>query len=734
MQQNLELNLEEEFAAQVQTHSTRFTQSALEQDSFPFEVISDIAERESWRKEINRPTYHIHKWWARRLGTVFRAIILAALSPPKTDIADAFYRPIRLKGKTVFDPFMGSGTTVGEAAKLGTRVIGRDINPVAHFLVRNALSLHDRVKIESEFKSIETDIAETIRSFYRADLPNGQTGEALYFFWVKTVPCPKCQHATDLCSSRIFARHAYPKRHPHARATCPNCGDINDVKVDVDKTECSSCKAKYNPHIGPARGSKAVCPKCDHIFPIAQAIRDTGKPPSHRMYAKLVQLPDGSKIYAGVTDADWELYMQASQQLKKRKDPYPVIGIEPGQNTNQVLGYNYHFWHEMFNDRQLLCLSILAERIRSIQDLAQRNLFTCLFSGALEFNNMFTSYKGEGTGAVRHMFAHHILKPERVPLEANLWGTPKSSGSFATMFKGRINRALDYAEDPFEIEIEVKNGKKCTRKVFGLSQKLGFDLASDYEEFMSGKSVYISCGDSSCTDLADQSVDAVITDPPFFNNVHYSQLADFFHVWQRHILGQSGNQTEHTTRSSMEVQNGDVAQFTDRLEAVWAEANRVLKKEGILVFTYHHSRTEGWRSMLQALMQSNFSITAAHPIKAEMSVAMPKHQAKEPIDIDIILVCRKRSLLRGHNWNGDIWETVIPRASKQIERYKASGRHLSKNDVRVIVMAQLLKQLSVLKDINAAIEFLEAGTSEIEKIIMQYHSFSTTIEEGSECL
>ena len=51
-----------------------------------------------------------------------------------------------------------------------------------------------------------------------------------------------------------------------------------------------------------------------------------------------------------------------------------------------------------------------------------------LFSGVLEFNNMFASYKGEGTGAVRHMFSHHILKPERTPIEANVWGTPKSSG------------------------------------------------------------------------------------------------------------------------------------------------------------------------------------------------------------------------------------------------------------------------------------------------------------------
>ena len=153
------------------------------------------------------------------------------------------------------------------------------------------------------------------------------------------------------------------------------------------------------------------------------------------------------------------------------------------------------------------------------------------FPGALEFNNMFTSFKGEGTGAVRHMFAHHILKPERVPLEANLWGTSKSSGSFMTMFEGRIRRALDYAEHPFELRLVGGLGRKATEKVYGLSEPLGFDIAEDYAAFEQGQRVHLSCGDSSQTELADGSVDAIISDPPFFDNVHYSELADFFHVW-----------------------------------------------------------------------------------------------------------------------------------------------------------------------------------------------------------
>src|SRR5580704_4611209 len=95
--------------------------TAIEEPSFPFEHLSDIAELESWRKEINRPIYHIHKWWAQRLGSVFRAILLAAFSPLDTDILAAFYTRRKLSKQVIFDPFMGSGTTIGEAIKLGFR-------------------------------------------------------------------------------------------------------------------------------------------------------------------------------------------------------------------------------------------------------------------------------------------------------------------------------------------------------------------------------------------------------------------------------------------------------------------------------------------------------------------------------------------------------------------------------------------------------------------------------------
>ena len=694
---------------------------ALEDDDFPFDAISDVAEAESWRKEINRPTYHVHKWWAQRLGTVFRAIVLGALSPSGTNILEAFYRPVRLRGMVVFDPFMGSGTTIGEALKLGARAIGRDVNPVAHFLVRNGLAKHDPEAVRKTFHAIERDLAHEIKAFYKTELDDGTVADVLYFFWVKQVDCPECGSAVDLFSSRVFARHANPKRHLQAQSVCPACGEVNACRYDATEATCAHCSERFNPRAGPARGQQATCAGCSCSFPIAKTIRAGNAAPAHRLYAKLVLTPDGRKLYAKATDADRCLYEKAAMALAQRTDAYPRVAIEPGYNTNQALGYNYRYWHEMFNDRQLLCLSMLADRVRKIADPVLRDLFTCLFSGLLEFNNMFASYKGEGTGAVRHMFAHHILKPERVPLEANVWGTPKSSGSFMTMFQGRIGRALEYAREPFELRLRNGRGHKPTEKVFGLSQSLGFDIASDLRTFEAGRQVYLSCGDSSRTDLRSGSVDAVVTDPPFFDNVHYSQLADFFHVWQRHILGRDGYASASTTRTETEVQHADVAAFTERLSGVWAEAHRVLADGGVLAFTYHHSRSEGWRSVLHALMNAGFQITAVHPIKAEMSVAMPKLQAKEPIDLDIILVCRKRTRLTAADWDGGQWETIRSKAAAKAQRLRDRGRGLSRNDVRIIVMAQLILDLSLLCSPEAAMVVLDASDAEIETSIGALH-------------
>jgi putative DNA methylase len=661
----------------------------IEDPSFPFEDLSSIAEAESWRKEISRPPYHLHKWWAQRLGSVFRALIIASAVPPGEDLLGLFFSPVRLPGRIVFDPFMGSGTTVGEALKLGAYAIGRDINPVAVSAVKTALRLPDRGKIVAAYREIEADVARRLRPYYMTQLADGTHAEVLYYFWVKQLPCPHCDTPVDLFSTYVFARHAYPRRHPAARTVCPGCGSIAETRFDATTAVCSSCGREYDPHQGPVAGAMATCDTCHERFKIVDVVKALGQPPSHRLYAKLVLAPDGTKTYLAADDSDRCLYRKAEAALLERVDPYPLDAIAPGYNTNQAIRYGYKYWFQMFNARQLLGISVLAEAIARIQDQQLRETFLSLLSGALEFNNMFTSYKGEGTGAVRHLFSHHILKPERTPLEANLWGTPKSSGSFSTLFRRRLLPAIDYCENPFELR--PRDGKS-SEKVFGLSAPMRLG-SRDGQPF--GVKGELSCGDSASAQIADKHVDLVVTDPPFFDNVHYSELADFFYVWQCHWLKTPTADGATTTRSSAEVQHTGVSEFMDRLGNVWKECNRVLSDEGLLVFTYHHSRQEGWHALLESLVSSGFRVVQVHPVKSEMSVATPKHQSREPIDYDVVFVCRKTGQSERREVSTEhVVGHALRRAAAQVSRLVKRGRRVGRGDVRVLLQAHVVAELS----------------------------------------
>lgn len=682
---------------------------------FPIGFISQLAEHESWRKEVYRPIYYLHKWWARRLGSVFRAIIIASCIDEEQDVGELLYQPVQFPGVVIFDPFMGSGTTVGEAVKLGCRAIGRDINPVAVMMVRAALHRYSTEEVQATFNRISETVGEQIRAFYTYASSSGERLEVLYYFWVRIISCPLCDSEIELFKKRIFAKHVSPDRNPEAKAICPNCRAINDVAYDDTKTTCTVCGATYNPQVGPVSDSRVTCPSCGSIFTIINVLRQTGTTLKERMYAKLVLYEDGAKRFLPVEHVDWESYYLAEKMIPSLWEHIPQIPIQPGYNTDQVINYNYHYWHQMFNARQLACLALLASEIRKIQKPELRQLFACLFSGTLEFNNMFASFKGLGTGAVRHMFAHHILKPELMPLEANLWGTDKSSGSFSTLFETRVLRALDYKSNPFELLISNEHGRITGGKVYGISRPVNVNVVSTYKSFVSSDSVYLSIGDSSSTDLADESVDLVITDPPFFDNVHYSQLADFFYVWLRQILNQDESMAQITTRSPQEVQSTDAEEFAKRLTAVFRECHRVLKANGLLIFTYHHSRIEGWSALYQAIRQSGFVVVKTHPIKSEMAVSVPIQRSKTPINYDLIFVCRKATTDRASlDHRHTSLSSISDEARTAIQALLSSGMQVSVGDIRVILMGCVLSELARIGDLAYELATLQSLEKEVD--------------------
>ncbi|MFI5455930.1 MAG: DNA methyltransferase [Isosphaerales bacterium] len=660
----------------------------IETDAFPFEFLSRLAERESWRKEIHRPIYHVHKWWAKRLGSVFRGILLGTMLPEEHDLPKAFYQNHHFKSVTVFDPFMGSGTTIGEAHKLGMTALGRDINPVAVESVCTALGPLDQHDLKQAFHRLSDGVGQRIRALYRSKDAKGSTCDVLYFFWVMQVHCLKCQNSVDLFPSWIIARNAYPQRKPEVQILCPSCGDIFPGLHGHEMANCRTCGMQIKPEHGPAKGANATCHHCHHKFTILDAVAADGVRPIFRLYGKLVLTRDGAKEYLPTTPEDQAGYHACSATLREKLQRgqilLPTLALENGHNTRQAMSYAFTAWRDFFNDRQLLALGCLHRAITEIVDASTRKALLTLFSGVLEFNNMFASYKGEGTGAVRHMFSHHILKPERTPIEANVWGTPKSSGAFSNLFRSRLLRAIEYRLAPTEVNgTATAKGRVCAGPFSG-EIEMQWPTNGGFAE----RATYLSCGDSAHTGLPDQCLDLIVTDPPFFDNVHYSELADFFHAWRQ--LTCSGTDGTTTTRSLAEVQDADADSFAAKLRAVFRECRRALKDDGLLVFTYHHSRDEGWTALAEAILGAGFAVVNSQPVKAEMSVAAPKSQAKEPIQLDIIIVCRKESMAPTHR------PTVIQAiasARAKLGRLRAAGFSLSRNDRKIVIFGQLLTTL-----------------------------------------
>ena len=318
----------------------------------------------------------------------------------------------------------------------------------------------------------------------------------------------------------------------------------------------------------------------------------------------------------------------------------------------------------------------------------------CLFSSTLEFNNLFCSFKGEGTGAVRHMFSNHILKPERAPLENSVWGTNKSSGTFSTLFESRLVRAKRYLDEPFEVDFERDlTGKRIGSKKTVASAPINVQRVETWEQLdAKANSLMVLNGDSSRLPLPPASVDAVVTDPPYFDFIHYSELSDFFFSWLSPALKTRYSWFDRPDSSDHgEVQNKDPRLFAKQLASVFAECCRVLKDDGVLAFSFHHSRAEGWAAIYEAITSAGLAVVAAHPVHAELRTASPKTAAKEPISLDAILVCKKRSPLNVGQLDK---HAVIAESEALAKRLEDAGMSISAADRFVILASQLLIPLS----------------------------------------
>ncbi|MEM2562988.1 MAG: DNA methyltransferase, partial [Candidatus Bathyarchaeia archaeon] len=176
-------------------------------------------------------------------------------------------------------------------------------------------------------------------------------------------------------------------------------------------------------------------------------------------------------------------------------------------------------------------------------------------------------------------------------------------------------------------------------------------LSDNFDEMLEGESNVILRAQTSedLSFIPEKSINAIITDPPYYDNIMYSEISDFFYIWQRLALKDKYEyyQGEYSPRSreiiKNLVQNKDDEFFLKGLTNVFKECNRVLKDDGLMVFTFHHERSEAWASTLRAILEAReegwprFVISAIYPVRSEGRSGVHN----EGIRYDIVIVCRK---------------------------------------------------------------------------------------------
>jgi putative DNA methylase len=176
----------------------------LEAGDLPIEELAQLALREG---QATSPLYRVHRWFARRLGSEFRAMLTAlSLSAEHADhFWSRYFGHIPLDHALVLDPFVGGGTSVVEASRCNARVVGYDIDPVATYITRFELESSSWDRLSDSVETIANEVSRQILPQHRTILPDGRQADVLHHFWVEETSCQECGHEFEAHPHHLLA-------------------------------------------------------------------------------------------------------------------------------------------------------------------------------------------------------------------------------------------------------------------------------------------------------------------------------------------------------------------------------------------------------------------------------------------------------------------------------------------------------------------------------------------------
>lgn len=700
--------------------------------NFDIPFVAEQALREKQIQQNYRPIIAVHKWFARRPGTLFRALILSEFG--EHSVKDSFFQTNSFPSKRIADPFMGGGTPLIEANRVGCDVQGFDINPMSAWIVREEIEHLDLASYRREAAALLKNLVREVDSLYRTDCPlYGDEGVPVkYFIWVKEIDCEGCGEAVSLFPGFLLSQDA---RHPLNVLICSDCGALNEV-ADVDLPGfCKICNTALS-MAGPAKGGGCICRQCGRSNPYPRAHRGV---PRHRLVAIEYYNPARRRQHRGrffkKPDAkDLERYRSAEQRWASLSPEFvPDQRILPGDETDRLHRWGYGYYRDLFNPRQLLGLELSARIIANVKDQRIRYALATNLSDLLRYQNMLCRYDSMALKSL-DIFSVHGFPVGLVQCESNFLGIANAnrisvgSGGWTNIIE-KYTKAKHYCHAPFEVR---KHGRANTQ-VHIKGEWIGERLNG-----AAVRNISVRCGSSTILNLPKASLDAVFTDPPYFGNVQYGELMDFCYVWLRRLVGREAEGFDReSTRAkdeltANETQGRDLEHFTDGLSAVYRNMARALKPGAPLVFTYHHNKLEAYKAIGVAILDAGLTCSASIPCPAEMGGSIHIHGTGSSI-IDTVFVCRSTGkTARNMLFVGatDLLR-VVAHDLKQLREASVSP---TAGDIRCIVFGHVTRMaVWTLRNAWKADCSVKAKLERIGRQLATFGNLTRVIEQAARC-
>ena len=589
---------------------------------------------------------------------------------------------------TVLDPFAGGGAIPLETLRLGCKTYASDLNPVATIIQKATIeypsvfgkenvrtSPLDKLQDNPLLRDVDRwgawvlkEAKNELEAFYPLDdqgfFPSG-------FCWVRTIPCqnPNCGKVIPLKRNWWLYKGDYRRRNESSKKVMLIPDKTSGlVKFHIAGTDYGGVPRDFDPDGGTVSRAIATCLVCGSTVDAktTRQLFQEGKS-GQIMTAVVLQKPGKmGKRFRTATEQDHKVFEAARRLLNEKRgqlaakwgiSPIPDEPIERVPVSFGVINvwvYGLNTWGDLFNPRQQLMLITFAEKVR----LAYKEMRAEGYDET--YAKVVTTYLGLGIDKLAELSSVLCVLNISDAAVGSTFGRPA------------LGMVWDYVEsNPFN-PTALGWPTICKNTSRWVSHASTLPLFEGAIEQASATSL----------PYADEYFDAVFTDPPYYDNVPYSYLSDFFYVWLKRTLGElypelfstplTPKKNEIVAYTDKITDMGDSARdFELMLRKTLQEIRRVLKCDGIMTIVYAHKSTEGWEAMVNSLLDSGLVVTGAWPVYTEMGGRLRAFESAT-LASSIYIVARKMDRLPSGFYN-DVKEELKKYLNSKLDRLWKEG-------------------------------------------------------------